>query len=156
MDKNTTTAQEATGTEEVAETESAEAKSVGAPTQTPNDVIAGMLPDDRISRSKALNIVRGQDLKCSQERMTKILEDKYGPAPTKEERDAVRAKAAEVKKEAADKIKAEKAAERAKIKAEKDAEKAKLKAEKEANAAEIKAKREAAKATPKTDEKPSV
>lgn len=135
-----------------------EAAKPGAPTQTPNEAIADMLPEERVSRSKALNIVRGQDIKCSQERMTKILEAKYGPAPTKEERDAERAKAAEIKKEAADKIKAEKAEERAKAKAIKDEEKAKIKAEKEKHAAELKAKREAAKASKEdtTAEKPSV
>ena len=135
---------------EASETESNETedKKAGAPVGTPNEVIAGMLPDERISRSKALNIVRGQDIKCSQERMTVIMSDKYGPAPTKEERDAERAKAAAVKKEAADKVKAEKAEGRAKVKAEK-AEKAKAEKDEKAKlAAETKAKREAAKVTP--------
>jgi len=126
-----------------------EDKQVGAPVGTSNDTIIAMLPDERISRSKALNIVRGQDLKCSQERMTKIMEEKYGPAPTKEERDASRAEAATIKKEAADKVKAEKAEERAKVKAEK-AETAKVEKEAKAKlAAETKAKREAAKADSK-------
>ena len=128
----------------VVETE--DKKGPGAPTGTPNDTISAMLPDERVSRSKALNIVRGQDIKCSQERMTIIMADKYGAAPTKEERDAVRAEAATKKKEAADKVKAEKAAERAKVKAEK-AEKAKAEKEEKAKiAAETKAKREEAKA----------
>ncbi len=154
--KNTTpVAENETAETPVAETE--EAKQVGAPVGTSNETIAALLPDERVSRSKALNIVRGQDLKCSQERMTVIMEAKYGAAPTKEERDAERAKAATVKKEAADKVKAEKAEERAKVKAEK-AEKVKAEKDEKAKlAAETKEKREAAKtaATP-TGDKPGV
>ena len=123
-----------------------EAKQVGAPVGTSNETIADLLPEERISRSKALNIVRGQDLKCSQERMTKIMEDKYGPAPTKDERDAVNAAKKAEKKEAADKVKAEKAEVRAAAKAEKAEKVAADKAEKAKIAEETKAKREAAKA----------
>ena len=144
---------------EASETVETETKKVGAPTGTPNEAIAALLPEERVSRSKALNIVRGQDIKCSQERMTIIMSEKYGPAPTKEERDAAQAAKKAEKKEAADKVKAEKAKERAKAKAEK-AEKAKEEKEEKAKiAAETKAKREAAKtanAPTESAEKPSV
>ncbi len=153
--KNTTPVAENENGEAVA---SEESKTVGAPTQTPNDVISDLLPAERVSRSKALNIVRGQDLKCSQERMTVIMEAKYGAAPTKDERDAERAAKAEAKKtekEAAQKVKAE---ERAKVKAEKAEKVAAEKAEKAKLAADVKAKREAAKtdAAKETAEKPAV
>ena len=83
-------------------TDAPEAK-VGAPTTTPNDTIAAMLPKDRIARSAALAIVRGQGIKCSQERMTVIMEGLYGAAPSKEEVAKERAEAKAIK----DKEKAE-------------------------------------------------
>ena len=116
------------------------AKQSGAPIGTSSEDISSMLPAERVSRSKALNIVRGQDIKCSQERMTVILEAKYGPLPDK---DAAKAEIAAAKEA----VKAEAAAERAKLKAEKDEAKAVLKAEKDAVAAETKAARLASKAT---------
>lgn len=140
-------------TVETPATETAETKAVGAPVSTPDDVISGMLPDERISRSKALNIVRGQDIKCSQERMTKIMEVKYGAAPTKEEREAAQAE----KKEAKAKEAAEKKAEREKARADKKAEREKLAQEaRDKKAADKKAKEDAAKTDTAGTEAPSV
>ena len=148
--------QEVESNEEVVATEAAETKTAGAPVSTPNDTISAMLPDERISRSKALNIVRGQDIKCSQERMTKILEEKYGPAPTAEEQAEAKAK-----------VKADKDAVKAEAKAKRDEEReakktAKAEAKKVADEAkaklkaEVQAKRDAAKEAGKTEEKPAV
>ena len=115
---------------------------VGAPTQTPNDTISDLLPENRIARSAALKIVRDQDIKCSQERMTIIMEGKYGAAPSQEEKAKERAEAKAVKEAAREKAREEKKAEReAKAK-----EKAEAKAKVETEKAEAKAKVEEAKA----------
>jgi len=53
----------------------------GAPVGTSNEVFIELLPDERISRHKALEFVRSLGLGCSQARMATILEMKYGPAP---------------------------------------------------------------------------
>ena len=124
-------------TETVEQPEVAEAGKVGAPTTTPNETIAGMIPETRVSRSAALKTVREAGVKCSQERMTKIMEEKYGAAPSKEERDADRAE-----------VKAKKEAERAEAREAKKAEReAKALEKKEAKEAVAKAKAEAKEAS---------
>ena len=139
----TTEATVTKATETTEATEATEAKIVGAPVGTPNDTILDLLPEERISRSKALNLVRGQGLKCSQERMTKIMEEKYGPAPTREELKAAReAKKAEAKKAKEAKAKEAQEARKAKLLAKAE-EKATLKAIREAKALEARAAKEA-------------
>jgi hypothetical protein len=51
----------------------------GAPLGTPNEVFLEILPDERISRHKALKLIRELGLSCSQARMAEIIELKYGP-----------------------------------------------------------------------------
>jgi len=53
----------------------------GAPTKVSDIVLMELLPDERISRNKALQLVRGLGMGCSQARMGKLIEAKYGPAP---------------------------------------------------------------------------
>ncbi len=97
---------------ETAEMAKEETAKVGAPTTTPNETIAGLLPKERLSRSAALKIIRDQGIKCSQERMTVIMEGLYGAAPTKEEREKVRAEAKAVKDAEKEKAREAKKAER--------------------------------------------
>ncbi len=134
---------------EAAKTEG-EAK-VGAPTTTPNETIAEMLPETRIARSAALKIVRDQGIKCSQERMTVIMEGKYGAAPTAEEKAKERAEAKAIKD-------AEKAKAREAKKVEREAAALAKRAEKE-EAAKAKAESKAAESKDEatdTKEKPAV
>ena len=53
---------------------------------TPNEVFLEILPDERISRHKALKLVRDLGLSCSQARMAEIIELKYGPEPEREKK----------------------------------------------------------------------
>ena len=134
-DQNSETVETVETVETPVETEA----KVGAPTTTPNDTIAALLPETRIARSAALAIVRGQGIKCSQERMTVIMAGLNGEAPSKEDRDAERAEA-KAKKDA-EKVEAREAK-----KAEREAKALEKREAKEKIAAEKLAAKEAAKA----------